>query len=299
MKKYLALFLFLSIIAGDQPDTLNFGYTNILEGGPTHPSYGLYLYPYAAYYHTNTFKDQFGRRLGSNEPNFDLIWGILEILYQTESHPILNARLGLDVELFFDLYSKVSENKLDITSSGSGFSDPYIGLYLQWEPIMWANRPLFVHKFEFAASFPAGKFNKNFTFNPGNGLYYINPNWSATLYLMPRWATSWNLNYVWSSVNKHNGVQPGQAILLNYSMEVEARKNWWIAVNGYFLQQFTDTKVDGVAIPGRRDRVFAIGPGMLYSPREDMNFFAHLYFESKARNITQGISLIISFNKNF
>lgn len=301
MKKiFILFFMYLTLIAYDQPDTLNFGYTNILEGGPIHPSSGWYIQPYIAEYYTKTFTNPAGGLLGGvPSPTFNIAWGIIEVIYQAKKSYFWNARLGIDIELFFDLYSKVSKNNLGITSNGAGFSDPYIGIYLQWDPVIWHDRPLFVHRFEFAASFPAGKYNKNFFFNPGNGFYYINPNWSATFYFTRHWAASCNLNYVWSAKNKKTGVQAGQAILINYSMEAEFIRHLWLAVNGYYLNQYTDTKVDGFSVPGRRDRIFSIGPGMLYRPDPDFNLFAYLYFESKSRNFTQGISTIISLVKHF
>lgn len=300
MRKVFLLLFAIFYLWPDQPDTLNFGYTNILEGGPIHPSYGWYIRPYFAYYYTHKFTDIYGNIIGgSRSPRFDLIWGIIEIIYQTKKNYFGNARIGLDIVLFFDMYSKIQKNPFGINTSGAGISDPYVGLYLQWDPIIWHDRPLFVHRFEFAASFPAGKYNKHFFINPGNGFYYINPNWSATFYLTRHWATSCNLNYVWSSLNKKTGIQAGQAILINYSMEAEFIKNLWLAVNGYYLNQYTDSKVDGFAVPGRRDRLFAIGPGMLYRPNPDLDVFAYLYFESKSRNFTQGISAIASIVKHF
>ncbi len=298
---YIGLIVIINtIIAYDQPNSLNYGYTNILEGGPIHPSSGWYIHQYFAFYNAPYFLGNNGALLGNKKsPVFNIMWGITQFLYQTKKKHLLNAKIGLYLSIFYDLYSKIEKNNLGLTSNTIGFGDPYACIYLQWDPIMIHNRPFFVHRFELASSFPAGKYSSRFFVNPGNGFYYINPNWSATLYLLSNWAASCNLNYVWSAKNKHTGIQAGQAILINYSMEAELFKNWWFAVNGYFLQQYTDSKINGFKVPNRRERVFSIGPGVLYSLNDKVNFFGYVYFESKSRNHNKGINAIISGIINF
>ena len=38
-----------------------------------------------------------------------------------------------------------------------------------------------------------------------------------------------------------------------------------MGLNGYWLKQVTDTEVDGEKVKGRREQVWAIGPGAMYS----------------------------------
>lgn len=293
---FFSIIAVISLFAYDQPNTLNYGYTNILTGGPVRPASGWYWHQYAAYYFTDDFKDI---NCCGESPTFNTVWGITEFLYQTKKNYFLNARIGVELDIYYVLYSKVSKNKCDLTDNGIGFSDPYLGIYLQWDPVMRKDRAVLVHRLEFSASFPAGKYNKKFFFNPGNGFYYINPSWAGTLFFTPRLAASWNINYVWSAKNKHTGLQPGQAFLLDYSFEAEPIKKFWFAVNGYYLQQFTDSKLNGKKISGPRESVFAIGPGMLYDPEADLSAFAYLYFEKGARSYANGISAIASFILHF
>jgi len=150
-----------------------------------------------------------------------------------------------------------------------------------------------VHRFELGSSYPAGKFKRGYFFNPGNGCYYINPSWAATFFFNRKLSISTQLNYVWSSEKKYTCVQPGQAIYLNYSLEFEALKNFWVSACGYYLQQITDSKIKGIKVPGRREQVFSVGPGLLYSVSDDLFFFAYTYLESHVKNRSKGITFLL------
>jgi anthranilate 1,2-dioxygenase (deaminating, decarboxylating) large subunit len=295
VKKFLLLIFFVSQLIGyNQPNTLNLGFTNILEGGPIRPHPGFYWYQYLEYYQAHNFLDNAGKPIGCvRGPNFDTMWGCSEFIYQTKSNPTLHACFGIDLQVYYVFGSKIQKNSLGFSDSGRGFSDPYLGIFIQWDPIMKGEQPLFVHRLELGSSYPAGKFKRGYFFNPGNGCYYINPNWAATLYLTPHLAVSTTLNYVWSSQRKYTGVQPGQAIFLNYSMEYECLKNFWLSACGYYLGQYTDDKLYGVPIPKSREQVFAIGPGALYSVSDDLSFFSYFYFEKKVKNRSQGINFFL------
>lgn len=285
----------------DQPNTLNLGFNNILEGGPIRPLPGLYWFQYFQFFHTNTFRDQLGRKINTGkEPNLNVFFGCTEFIYQSKNKIIFNAFAGIDLQIFYSLYEKIDHNNLGFNSSGAGGSDPFIGLYLQWEPIKKPDgEELLIHRFELGASFPAGKFKPRYFFNPGNGCYYINPSWTATLFFSPKFALSTQLNFVWSSAKRVTQVQPGQAVFLNYSLECETLKNFWISVCGYYLQQITDSKINGVKVPGRKERVFAVGPGVLYTVSQDLDFFAYAYFEKLVKNRPQGVAFLLRWVVHF
>jgi anthranilate 1,2-dioxygenase (deaminating, decarboxylating) large subunit len=289
----LASLLFIKLLGYDLPVTINLGYSNILEGGPIRPTHGFYWYQYFNSYHAKKFTDNCGKPLASPLTELNAVVGATQLIYQTEKNYLLNAKLGIDVIWYYDFYSKINAPTTLINTSGTGASDPYAGLYLQWDPIMRGDRPIFVHRLELAASFPAGKYKTGDLFNPGNGFYYINPNWAATLFFTEHLATSLHLHYIWSSKNKHTGITAGQAMSFNYSLEYELIKNFWVAVNGYYLNQFTNSRFNHSPLPGRKERVFSIGPAALYSPNDDLYFFMNLYFESQARNRPQGVSFLL------
>jgi hypothetical protein len=52
-------------------------------------------------------------------------------------------------------------------------------------------------------------------------------------------------------------------------------------------------------VPGRQEKVWAIGPGLLYSLSKNQFLFANLYFEQGARNHTQGMNGILRYAVHF
>lgn len=60
-----------------------------------------------------------------------------------------------------------------------------------------------------------------------------------------------------------------------------------LGLNGYWFDQITDTKVNGTSVPGRRERVWAFGPGALLSFSRENHLFANVYIEQDARNRPQ------------
>ena len=74
---------------------------------------------------------------------------------------------------------------------------------------------------------------------------------------------------------------------------------WYIGINGYYLQQLQNNKVQGVEVPNSKERVVGIGPGVLTLPREDLFIFGNLYFEFNVRNRPKGVRAVFRFAKNF
>ncbi len=302
MQKYfswLALSL-LCITSGlftyDQP-FINLGFTNILDGGPIRPTSGWYLYQYINYYGAHKFLDKNGCLLaGVPSPKTTTWGGITNLTYQTESAPILWAKTGFSLGVPYNFSSSIAANTLGLTDSGAGFGDLYGGTFLQWDPVMYKDRALFVSRLEINVSIPTGKYKRGIFLNPGNGFYFINPYWAATFYFTQKCAASWRLQYAWSSKSKFTKVQAGSAMFMNFDLEYEIFNNFWLAMVGYFLQQLNNSRVNGVSTPGRKEHVVAVGPGAFYernfNNNSDLYLFGYLYFELDAKNRTQGISAI-------
>ncbi len=282
---------------------LGLGSSSFLDGGPLRPKPGWYIQQYFQYYTTHRFLDTNGNNLGSiPSPNFNSISVASQVIYQWEKKVFLQARPGIDVTLPMDLYAKVQQNPLGITNSGNGLGDLIMGVYLQWDTIMHEDRPIFVHRIEFDASFPTGKNDEpKKLINPGNNIFFIDPYWSATLYFTPRFSASWRLNYLWCGHDKKIDLKAGDAIHGSYALEYWLLSNLFIGINGYFLKQLKNDRLNGAIVPHSREQVFALGPGLLYliSNSIDFVFFANLYFESHVKNRTKGIKLFLRLFKHF
>ena len=280
---------------------INLGFTNFLDGGPIREVPGWYWTQFGRYYHASRFLNHEGKPVGSPSPSLTLVSIITQGTYQSHRTVLLGAYGGIDVSLPLLLESKISRNQLGITSSGAGFGNLGLGLYLQWKPVFLHGRPFFVHRLALAISFPTGKNCEPIrTINPGTSFKFINPFWAATLFATPRVALSWRLFYLWSDTSAKTGLKLGDAIHLNYAACYGLLDNrLFLGINGYFLQQLEDNKLKGKIIPNSKERVLGIGLGGLYFFSKDNVLFAHFYSEKLVQNRPQGNSLVLRFVKHF
>jgi len=277
---------------------INLGFSSFLDGGPVRPEPGWYFQGAFQYYNAHKFLDGCGKIVGTPSPHFNYTQGVVTALYQSKAE-FLYAHGGISLNLPFVPTIHLDKNAVGITESGAGICDFILGFFLQFKPIYFNNRPILVQRLQFETIFPTGKFKPAFLINPGNGCYSIDVYWAGTLFLAPRWAASWRMYYYWNAKIKSIQVQEGPKYVINYSTEFEVIKNLWIGAAGYFEQQLKDTALRNVPVPQSKERIFAIGPGALYSPTKDLHFWANIYFEKLARNRPQGISAIFRFLYHF
>lgn len=275
-----------SIFSLNAVPKVNLGLTSFLDGGPLRPEPGWYWSEIFNFYRSESLYDGCGNCL-PNAPHIDSTSIVTNAIYQGKRE-IWGAHPG--VSAGFSLYPQttVSDNPYGITSSGGGVGDFGVSAFLQFKPVMLHGRGLLVQRFEFFAGFPTGKFCANDLINPGNGVYQINPYWAATLFIKPRLATSWRINYNWSSKNPKNGIQFGDVIYLNWTIECSPIEGFWVGVNTYALKELKNSRLNGIEIPNSREQVFAAGPGFLYVPKKGVNLFFNLYVESHVRARTAG-----------
>lgn len=298
IKKIFLLALTVSALHGYNQPFLYQGFYSMLAGMPG-PDGGRLEQGFLAY-NANKFTNNNGDSLGcQSSPHFNYELGWTALGYQSPKARLFKGRPGFFVAQPYYFNEDVERNSLGLTDNGNGFSDIYAGAYMQWDPIYRNDNPLFAHRLTFNVNFPTGKFNGCRSYNPGNGVYYINPSWAATLFLTNRWSLSTNLYYIWSTKKKHTNNQPGQAFFLNYSTEYKVREHMYVALNGYFLQQFTDEIANCVSVPCKRESVFSVGPGFLFKPREKIDFLLYAYFEQFAKNRPQGINFFARLVWNF
>jgi anthranilate 1,2-dioxygenase (deaminating, decarboxylating) large subunit len=266
---------------------VNLGFTSFLDGGPP-AGPGFYFQQYFQYYNSDTFKDKDGKtnlfpKSAFPNPNLNAYVGLSQFLYQSNQPVLFGGKWGLDLivpVVGFDLTG------VPLEENDPGIGDLLVGPYIQWDPVMGSNGPVFMHRIELQATFPTGRYDKNKALNPGSNFYTFNPYWAGTFFLSPQWTASARIHYLWNSVNDDTKTQAGQAIHLNYATDYELIPHMLRAgVNGYYLKQITDTK--NPSVPGR-EQVFAIGPGLLFSFSQNNHLFFNAFFEMAAENRTQG-----------
>jgi anthranilate 1,2-dioxygenase (deaminating, decarboxylating) large subunit len=301
---------------------VNLGFTSFLDGGPP-AGPGWYFSQYFQNIDADRVTNSHGGDLEipifgldggqpiglEDDLSLDAWISLSQFIYQSKQEAICGSKWGLDLivpQVWLDLNTGAS-NFLNEDSYGVG--DILVGPYLQWDPIMGKDGPLFMHRIEFQMIFPTGEYDSDWELNPGSNHFSFNPYWAATWFVCPKVTASWRLHYLWNSENddpnQHlypgaDKLQPGQAIHLNFAADYElVPKTWRVGVNGYFLDQITDSKINGHDAPHSQEQVFAIGPGLLYSKDQDNHLFMNLYFETDSEYRTEGQRLNIRYVHHF
>ena len=298
----VALLLFSgSAFAYLQPN-VNLGFTSFLDGGPP-AGPGHYISEYLQYYTSDDLKDG---PPGDNEVD---VWVLMnQYIYQSDQALLFGGKWGMNVMLPI---VSLDMDSLVLNDNGTGLGDLLIGPYLQWDPIMGANGPIMLNRIEFQTIWPTGDYDEKKNLNQGSNHFSFNPYWAATVFLGPKATVSWRLHYLWNDDNDEfratpQGLapgdlklEPGDAIHGNFSAAYEVLpKQLRLGINGYFFNQISDTKVEGNDVDDD-EKVFAIGPGLVYHFSQDTHLFVNAYFESGAENRPEGERYNLRFIHHF
>jgi hypothetical protein len=272
---------------------LNLGFTSFLDGGPP-AGPGFYFTEYGQWYHADQFP---GLPLPPGAPKPDSIDAFVSLsqgIYQSNQKVLFGGKWGLDVIL------PVVDLEVDpghpVTANGAGIGDLLVGPYIQWDPIMGKNGPIFMQRVEFQMLLPTGRYSDKEVLNPGSNFFSIDPYWAATWFPTAKCSLSWRVHYLWNDKNEDpykftgaNDTQAGQAVHLNFASEYELMpKQLRVGINGYYLKQFTAQQANGHDVPNSMEEVIGLGPGFVYHLSQNNHVFANVYFEFDADNRTQG-----------
>jgi hypothetical protein len=309
MKRFLvAVSLLISAVAAlpatgwsyGQP-AVNLGFTSFVDGAPP-AGPGVYFQQYFQYYTSDEFKDF---PVPGVEPELDVWVSLTQLIYQSDQELLFGGKWGINAMLpvvSFDL-----DNTPAILSENSGVGDLLVGPYLQWDPIMGANGPLFMHRIELQMIFPSGDYDDKSLINAGSNHFSFNPYWAATAFLSPQWTLSWRLHYLWNDKNEdpfylgpaQDDTQAGQAVHANFTTAYEViPKQLRLGINGYWFKQTTDSENDGKDVDGR-EKVFAIGPGLVWHFNQDQHLFINAYKESGAEHRSEGERVTFRYVHHF
>jgi len=283
-------------MAYDQPLGLNLGYTSFLDGGPP-AGPGWYFTQYIAYYTADEFPE------GPPGAEVDAWISLSQFIYQSDTPVLLGGKWGLDV--IVPLVSLDSSGPL--TVNGGGLGDILVGPFLQWDPIMGDNGPVFMHRVELQTIWPTGDYEDDRPLNPSNNHFSFNPYWAGTYFWTPKLTTTCRVHYLWNDENDDpfigsgavDDTQAGEAWHANFAAAYELMpKQLRVGVNGYYFKQISSSEVDGTGVSGKEE-VFAIGPGALYSFSQDTHLFFNMYFETDAEVRPEGERFVLRLVHHF
>jgi anthranilate 1,2-dioxygenase (deaminating, decarboxylating) large subunit len=296
-----------STYAYDQPP-VNLGFTSFVDGGPP-AGPGFYFTQYVQYYSSDEFNDHKGDELPLADPDVDVLVSLSQFIYQSDQPIVLGGKWGLDVIIpLVHLRTEYGAPGPFPADNGGGLGDILVGPYIQWDPIMGAKGPIFMHRIELQMLLPTGKYDSDRELNPGSGFFSFNPYWAGTLFIAPRLTTSVRFHYLWNAKNDDpnrvfigaNDSQAGQAIHTNFTAAYEfIPKRLRAGLNGYYLKQISDTQADNIDVPNRKEEVLGIGPGLVYHHSQDQHLFANLFFETMSENRTEGTRITLRYVHHF
>jgi hypothetical protein len=175
---------------------------------------------------------------------------------------------------------------------------------LQWNDERFFGRPFF-QRFDIAMDLPTGRYDSSRALNIGNNVVTLNPYYAFTIFPTPKLELSARLHYLWNSENdspydglRASSIQPGQAFHANVATSYEVLKGVRLGINGYVLQQLTDDQMNGHTIANSKERVFGVGPGLVYN-RDKFWIYLNSYFETGAENRPEGTKVTLRFSLAF
>jgi len=285
----------------DQPLGLNLGFTSFVDGAPP-AGPGFYFQEYVQYITSDDFKDSPIAPLP--DPEVDVWVSLTQLVYQSNQELLLGGKWGIN--FMIPVVSIDLDDPNGILTDNSGVGDLLVGPYLQWDPIMGANGPIFMHRIELQLIFPTGDYDDDRALNPGNNHFSFNPYWAATAFLTPQWTVSWRLHYLWNDKNDdpnnpfaQDDTQAGQAVHANFTTAYEIiPKQLRVGLNGYWFDQITDSEWDGKDVDGQ-EKVFAIGPGLVWHLNQDQHLFFNAYKETSAEYRPEGERVTLRYVHHF
>ncbi len=291
-------------LAYQQP-SVNLGFTSFVDGGPP-AGPGFYFAEYIEYYTADDFSDF---PVPGAKPEVSVWASLNQFLYQSNTPVLFDGRWGLDVIVPVVWIDSSPASVLTDTANGVG--DILVGPYLQWDPIVGDNGPIFMHRVEFQMIFPSGSYDEEKNLNPGANAFSFNPYWSGTFFITPRWTVSARAHYLWNSENDDpwfgynlNEIQAGEAVHANVATSLEViPKQLRIGLNGYWLKQISAT--EGTNQAGHTsdihddEMVMAVGPGALLSLSQDTHLFFNAYFETETDCRPEGERFIVRLVHHF
>lgn len=285
--------------AYDQP-AVNLGFTSFLDGIPP-AGPGWYFAQYGQYYTSDKLPDL----PFPGNPELEAWISLSQVIYQHAEPLFGSASVGLNVMLpVIDFDLKPDGTPL---TARDGLGDLVAGPYLQWAPVMGDNGPVFVHRIELQVILPTGEYDETRSINPGANVVSLNPYWSATWFITPKWTLSGRVHYLWNAKNtKPNSPDPsvrdtqaGQALHANFATEYMVMNNLRLGINGYAFTQITDSQANGQDTDSPREQVAAIGPGLLWSFSRDNHLFVNAYFEVDSQSRPEGERYSVRFVHHF
>ena len=297
----MVFFSFGSAMAWHQPTlNINLGSTNVLDAVVPPP--GVYLEFYTAWYNSDEFKDNNGRKFlpGDNEMTLEVI--VPQLVWIPKKK--LTDKLGFGIQALMPVANVNMDSDAGLTANNDSFGDLCIG------PFIYGIKPIDLGKvfqlhwvLEFDTYFPTGAYDKEKAINPGSNHWTLDPWLSFTLMMPHGFSFSTRQQFSYNTTNndflmpdgKTYDLQPGMCYNFNYSLMktvdfISPRLRFGVV--GYYEKQLTEDQLDDHDISNSKEQVFAIGPAIHYMTKGGVVVSLKGYFESAVENRPEGFKLV-------
>ncbi len=283
---------------------LNLGSTSFYDGAPASDGPGWYLAEYLIYGKTSRFNDQNGRKLPLPKQDLTTFAPVTQLIYLGQ--PLANGAMpGFTAILPWLAHADVDDGLGgQALSAREGVGDLTLGAFLQLPTTTRADGgPRWAQRIEAEIVAPTGRYDRDRAINPGSNFWSFNPYYATTYWLTPQWSVTGRFWYLWNGKNDQplrsfgavSDTQAGQALHANFATQYALNDRLSIGLSGYWLRQITDTQVDGHDVSGRREKVWAWGPGFTYAFSRQNLVTVNSYFEQDAENRTEGRKFVVNF----
>ena len=299
----------VSVMAFNQNPSLNWGYTDFLDGAAISQPPGFVFNPKVATYSTNTFKDGNGNTIpGRNKLN--LVAFAPQLIYTAPIQLPWGLKFGGQVQ--WSIVSLNATSNIGLTADSGMIGDvvfgPFIGrahnLGKDWN-LHWF--------FEFDTYAPIGSYDKTAAFNAGANFWTFEPFVAATLTMPYGFELSTRQHYLWNTKNndyvnpaatgdfQSHSLQAGDMWRFNYTLSKSLdfiTPLLRLGVVGYYGQQTSSDQLDNNTVASSKEKIFAIGPGISYTyiregERKPTAIFSlKAYSESNAEARAQGTRVV-------
>jgi hypothetical protein len=214
---------------------------------------------------------------------------------------VLGGYVGFEAIVPIVPYLRVQSPGGAATTSGVG--DLTFGpLVFQLPDLTLLGRP-FSSRFSVDITAPTGRYSSTALVNVSNHVWSVDPYYAFTWLLTDKLETSVRLHYSRNSTNSDPGpgyeattIQPGQSFHMNAGASYQVVPPLRAGVAGYFLQQTTDARANGEPVGGSRERVAALGLGLM-AIAAGAQILATAYCEFAAENRPTGSVFLLSVLK--
>lgn len=271
---------------------MNLGDTSFLDAGGS-PGWTLELLGSASVAHRAN--DASGQRLPGDH---DQATGVVNIhpLYTT-GIKLFGGALGFDILVPTAIVGVNLPGPPAHRPTIAGVGDISVGTYLQWSGMHSAGRPLDVRA-ALSVTTPTGRYSRDRAVNIGNNAWQITPYVSATWQLTKAWEISARVTYDWIGRNAApntgaaiRSAQAGDQLGINLATSYALSPKIRLGVSGFLYRQLSDTRSDGLAVPGSRQRLYGVGPGMVWNAGPKSVVLFNVYDELGAENRSEGVSM--------